>query len=35
VDLILPDFSYIRERLRDVVAVFLTHGHEDNISARG
>ena len=35
VDLILPDFSYIRERLRDVVAVFLTHGHEDHISALG
>jgi len=35
VDLILPDFSYIRDRLRDVVAVFLTHGHEDHISALG
>jgi ribonuclease J len=35
VDLILPDFSYVRERLRDVVAVFLTHGHEDHISALG
>ena len=35
VDLILPDFSYIRERLRDVVAIFLTHGHEDHISALG
>jgi len=35
VDLILPDFSYIRERLHDVVAVFLTHGHEDHISALG
>ena len=35
VDLILPDFSYIRDRLRDVAAVFLTHGHEDHISALG
>jgi len=35
VDLILPDFSYIRDRLKDVVAVFLTHGHEDHISALG
>ncbi|MGA0850582.1 MAG: ribonuclease J [Candidatus Nanopelagicaceae bacterium] len=35
VDLILPDFSYIRERLNDVEAVFLTHGHEDHISALG
>ncbi|MEN9516783.1 MAG: hypothetical protein RLZZ159_649 [Actinomycetota bacterium] len=35
VDLILPDFSYIRERLQDIEAVFLTHGHEDHISALG
>ena len=35
VDLILPDFSYIRERLADIRAVFLTHGHEDHISALG
>ena len=33
IDLILPDFSYIRDRLNDVVAVFLTHGHEDHIGA--
>jgi ribonuclease J len=33
IDLILPDFSYIRDRLDDVVAVFLTHGHEDHIGA--
>jgi ribonuclease J len=33
IDLILPDFSYIRERLNDVVAIFLTHGHEDHIGA--
>jgi ribonuclease J len=31
VDLILPDFSPIRDRLDDVVAVVLTHGHEDHI----
>ena len=35
VDLILPDFSYIRDRLNDVAAIFLTHGHEDHISALG
>ncbi|ABY22449.1 RNA-metabolising metallo-beta-lactamase [Renibacterium salmoninarum ATCC 33209] len=33
VDLILPDFSYIEDRLDDVVAVVLTHGHEDHIGA--
>lgn len=33
VDLILPDFSAIRDRLDDVVAVVLTHGHEDHIGA--
>ncbi len=33
IDLILPDFSYIRDRLSDVVAVVLTHGHEDHIGA--
>ncbi|MFC6156654.1 ribonuclease J [Kribbella sp. NPDC058693] len=31
VDLILPDFEPIRDRLNDVVAVVLTHGHEDHI----
>jgi ribonuclease J len=31
IDLILPDFSYIRERLSDVEGIFLTHGHEDHI----
>jgi ribonuclease J len=33
VDLILPDFSSIAGRLDDVVAVVLTHGHEDHIGA--
>ena len=33
VDLILPDFEPIRHRLDDVVAVVLTHGHEDHIGA--
>ncbi|GAA3700414.1 ribonuclease J [Zhihengliuella alba] len=33
VDLILPDFSYIRDRLDDVVGMVLTHGHEDHIGA--
>ncbi len=33
VDLILPDFSYIEDRLDDVEALVLTHGHEDHIGA--
>ena len=33
VNVILPDFSYIRDRIDDVVAVVLTHGHEDHIGA--
>ncbi|WP_168581756.1 ribonuclease J [Gephyromycinifex aptenodytis] len=33
VDLILPDFTYIEDRLDDVEAVVLTHGHEDHIGA--
>jgi ribonuclease J len=33
VDLILPDFSPIQDRLDDVVGVVLTHGHEDHIGA--
>ncbi|MDR7087354.1 ribonuclease J [Aeromicrobium panaciterrae] len=31
VDLILPDFGPIRDRLKDVVGIMLTHGHEDHI----
>ncbi|MGN6205782.1 ribonuclease J [Humibacter sp.] len=33
VDLILPDFGPVRDRLDDVVGVVLTHGHEDHIGA--
>jgi ribonuclease J len=33
VDLILPDFGYIRDRLDQVEAVVLTHAHEDHIGA--
>ena len=33
VDLILPDFSSIEDRIDDVDAVILTHGHEDHIGA--
>ena len=33
VDLILPDFGPILDRLGDVQAIVLTHGHEDHIGA--
>ncbi|NUR25224.1 MAG: ribonuclease J [Catenulispora sp.] len=33
VDLILPDFEPILDRLDDVQAIVLTHGHEDHIGA--
>ncbi len=33
VDLILPDFDAIRDRLDKVEALVLTHGHEDHIGA--
>ncbi len=33
VDLLLPDFSYLREREERIRAVILTHGHEDHVGA--
>ncbi|MEI2732525.1 MAG: ribonuclease J [Dermatophilaceae bacterium] len=33
VDLILPDFAFVEERLGDIEAIVLTHGHEDHIGA--
>ncbi|WP_420897661.1 ribonuclease J [Cryobacterium tagatosivorans] len=31
INVILPDFSAIRDRLQDIEAIVLTHGHEDHI----
>lgn len=33
IDLILPDFTSIRDRLDDIEGIVLTHGHEDHIGA--
>ena len=33
VDLVLPDFSYLRDREEMVRAVILTHGHEDHVGS--
>ena len=33
IDLVLPDFAYVRERAEDVDAIVLTHGHEDHVGA--
>ena len=33
VDLVLPDFSYLRDRAEDIEAIVLTHGHEDHVGA--
>jgi ribonuclease J len=33
IDLILPDFTYLRENAERIGAIVLTHGHEDHVGA--
>ncbi|HEX8647853.1 MAG TPA: ribonuclease J [Thermoleophilaceae bacterium] len=33
VDLVLPDFAYLRDRAKDIEAIVLTHGHEDHVGS--
>ena len=33
IDIVIPDFEYLRTRKKDIAGVFLTHGHADAIGA--
>jgi ribonuclease J len=33
IDLVLPDFTYLRDRVDDIEGIVVTHGHEDHLGA--
>ena len=33
IDLVLPDFTYLRERVEAIEGIIITHGHEDHLGA--